>query len=158
LSGPGFYSRYRDAIKFNRNIIIAGAGALFAGALVSQLFAGYAKNYLADSALALAIEYSVYIPAFALLFYIDNRHRYVDPATGKKDGRQIRSDIKKLLAAFSVSEVIYSAVRVATQYQLLQSGAEAYAASAVASVAAWAVFMVAINLMAKVTHLFKRRR
>jgi hypothetical protein len=107
LSGPSFYSRYRDAIKFNRNILIAGAGALLAGAIVSELFAGYAKNDLADSTLALATEYSVYIPAFAFLFYVDNRRRYVDPATGKKDGRQIRSDIKKLLAACSVSVVIY---------------------------------------------------
>lgn len=157
MSRRGFYRKYAEAIKFNRNIMIAGAGAVLAGALVSQLFAGHAKNDLADSALALTTEYSVYIPVFALLFYIDNRRRYVDPATGKKDGRQIRSDIKKLLATFSVSEVVYSAVKVAAQYQLLQSGAEAYAASAVASLVAWAVFMVAINLMAKATRLFRCR-
>lgn len=157
MSGPGFYDRYKDAIKFNRNIIIAGAGAVLAGALVSQLYAGFDENNLVDSALALATEYAVYIPAFALLFYIDNRKKYVDPATGKADGRRAWADIKKLLAAFSVSEIIYSAVKVAAQYELLQSGAEAYVASTAASIMAWVVFMVAINTMARLTRLFKRR-
>lgn len=157
MSKPGFYQRYKNAIKFNRNIIIAGAGALLAGALVSQLYAGFDENNMADSAIALATEYAVYIPAFALLFYIDNRKKYVDPATGRTDGRRVRSDVKKLLATFSVSEVIYSAVKIAAQYQLLQSGAEAYAASTAASILAWVVFMVAVNTMAKVTRLFRHR-
>lgn len=73
------------------------------------------------------------------------------------DGRRVRSDVKKLLATFSVSEVIYSAVKIAAQYQLLQSGAEAYAASTAASILAWTVFMVAVNTMAKVTWMFKHR-
>lgn len=157
MSRPGFYQNYREAIKFNRNIIVAGAGALLAGALVSQLYADFGENNLTDSALALATEYAVYIPAFALLFYLDNREKYVDPVTGAKDGKKIRGDIKKLLATFSVSEVIYSAVKVAAQYQLLQSSTEAYAASVTASVLAWIVFMVAVNTMAKATRLFRRR-
>ena len=121
MSKPGFYRRYKDAIKFNRNIIIAGAGALPAGALVSQRYAGFDENNLADSTIALATEYAVYIPAFAILFYIDNRKKYVDPATDRTDSRRVRSDVKKLLATFSVSEVIYSAVKTSAQYQLLQS-------------------------------------
>jgi hypothetical protein len=158
LSGSGFYQRYKDAIRFNRNIIIAGAGSLLVGALVSQLYAGFDENNLADAAAALAAEYSVYIPAFALLFYLDNRKKYVDPVTGERDGKKIRGDIKKLLATFSVSEVIYSAVKVGAQYQLLQSGgAEAYAASTVASVLAWLAFMVAVNTMAKATRLLRHR-
>ncbi|MEO9295776.1 MAG: hypothetical protein ABI347_09280 [Nitrososphaera sp.] len=157
MSGSGFYQRYRDAVRFNRNIIIAGAGSLLVGALVSQLYAGFDENNLADAAIALAAEYAVYIPAFALLFYLDNRQKYVDPVTGARDSKKIRSDIKKLLATFSVSEVIYSVVKVAAQYQLLQSGAEAYAASTVASVLAWMVFMVAVNTMAKATRLFRHR-
>ena len=155
---PGFYRRYKDAIKFNRNIVIAGVGAFLTGAVISQLYAGYDENSLANSAATLAAEYAVYIPVFALLFYMDNRSKYVDPATGKRDGRQLRSDIKKLLASFSVSEVIFSAVKVGLQYQLLQSGTEAYMASMAASIVAWAVFFVAINLMAKATRLFRANK
>ena len=157
MSKPGFYQIYKDAIKFNRNIIIAGAGALFAGAIVSQLYKDFDENNLTHSAIALATEYAVYIPAFELLLYINNRKKYVDPVTVMTYGRRVRSDFNNLLATFSVSEVIYSAVKIAAQYQLLQSGAEAYAASTAASILAWTVFMVAVNTMAKVTWLFKHR-
>jgi hypothetical protein len=158
LSRPGFYGRYRDAIKFNRNIIIAGAGAFVMGAFISQVYAGYDENSLGNSAATLAAEYAVYIPVFALLFYVDNRSKYVDPATGKRDNVKLRGDVKKLLASFSVSEVIFSAVKVGMQYQLLQTGTEAYMASMAASIVAWAVFFVAINLMAKATKLFKANK
>ena len=157
MSKPGFYGKYRDAIKFNRNIVIAGFGAFLMGALFSQLYAGYDENSLANSAATLAAEYAVYIPAFALLFYIDNRSKYVDAAS-KRDGKRLKGDLKKLLASFSVSEVIFSAVKIGAQYQLLQSGTEAYAASMVASTLAWAVFFVAINLMARATRLFRSNK
>lgn len=157
MSKPGFYGKYRDAIKFNRNIVIAGLGAFLMGALFSQLYAGYDENSLANSAATLAAEYAVYIPAFALLFYIDNRSKYVD-AAGRRDSKRLKGDLKKLLASFSVSEVIFSAVKIGAQYQLLQSGTEAYAASMVASTLAWAVFFVAINLMARATRLFRSNK
>lgn len=152
---PGFFKRYREAINFNRNIIIAGLGAFFTGALVAQLYAGYDENNLANSALTLAAEYSVYIPVFAFLFYWDNRSKYVNPATGKKDARKIRTDIKKLLATFSVSEVVFSLAKIGVQYWLLQSGTEAYAAAMAASIVAWAVFFVLVNYMARVVRLFR---
>ena len=139
--------------------MIAGASAFLTGALISQLYAGYDdENSLANSAATLAAEYAVYFPAFSFLFYIDNRSKYVDAATGKRDNKRLIGDIKKLLASFSVSEVIFSAVKIGMQYQLLQSGTEAYAASMVASAVAWAVFFVAINLMAKVTRLFRSNK
>ena len=157
MSRPGFYGKYRDAIKFNRNIVIAGLGAFLTGALFSQLYAGYNENSLANSAATLAAEYAVYIPAFALLFYIDNRSKYVDAAC-RRDSKRLKGDLKKLLASFSVSEVIFSAVKIGAQYQLLQSGTEAYAASMAASTLAWAVFFVAINLMARATRLFRSNK
>jgi hypothetical protein len=69
----GFFKRYRDSILFNRNLIIAGAGGFSASAYMSQLYSQYGRNDAANSVIALATEYSVYIPVFALLFYIDNR-------------------------------------------------------------------------------------
>jgi hypothetical protein len=155
LTKQGFFRRYREAINFNRNIIIAGIGAFFTGALVAQLYAGYDENDIANAAFTLAAEYSVYIPVFAFLHYWDNRNRYADPATGKKDGKKIRADIKKLLATFSVSEVVFSIVKLGMQYGLLQSGTEAYAAAMAASIVAWAVFFVLVNYMAKLVKLFK---
>jgi hypothetical protein len=152
----GFFSRYKDAVLFNRNLIISGAGGFFASAYVSQLYAQYDSSDLANSAVALAVEYGVYIPVFAALFYVDNRSKYVDPATGRRDSRRLRQDIKKLFAAFSVSEVIFAITRVLTQYGLLQAGSQPYEASMASSLVAWGVFFVAINSMAKLVKLFRR--
>jgi len=53
-------------------------------------------------------EYSVDIPFFAIAFYIDNRYRYHDPITGKKNRAVIKQDIKKLVIAISASEAFYA--------------------------------------------------
>jgi hypothetical protein len=151
-----FFSRYRDAVLFNRNLIIAGAGGFLASAYVSQLYAQYDSNDLANSAAALAVEYGVYIPAFATLFYVGNRSKYVDPTTGRRDSHRLRQDIKKLFAAFSVSEVIFSVTRILTQYGLLQAGSQPYEASMASSLVAWGTFFVAINSMAKIVRLLRR--
>jgi hypothetical protein len=152
----GFFSRYRDAVKFNRNLIIAGAGGFFASAYVSQLYDAAGSSDFANSAAALAVEYAVYVPTFATLFYVDNRKKYVDPETGRRDSRRILQDIKKLFAAFSVSEVIFSITRIAAQYGLLQAGSQPYEASMASSLLAWGVFFVAINSMARLVKLFRR--
>ena len=152
----GFFSKYKEAALFNRNLIIAGAGGFFASAYVSQLYAQYDSSDFANSAIALAVEYGVYIPVFATLFYVDNRSKYVEPATGRRDLRRLRQDIKKLFAAFSVSEVIFSIARVLVQYGLLQAGSQPYEASMASSLVAWGAFFVAINLMVKLVKLFRR--
>ena len=102
------------------------------------------------------IEYGVYIPLFALLFYRDNRVRYIDPLTGGRNYEAIKTDVKKLVAAFSISELIFSFAKIYIHYELLQSSlVEAYQASMIGSIAAWAIFLVSINLSVKAVKLFK---
>jgi hypothetical protein len=156
VSRTSFLSRYKDAILFNRNLIISGAGGFFTSAYVSQQYAKYESSDFANSVVALAVEYAVYLPVFATLFYVDNRCRYVNPATGRRDSRKALQDIRKLFAAFSVSEVIFSITRVLAQYGLLQAGSQPYAASMASSLLAWGMFFVAINTMAKLVKLFRR--
>ncbi|HEY3094688.1 MAG TPA: hypothetical protein VGJ42_02900 [Nitrososphaera sp.] len=59
--------------------------------------------------------------ALATLFYVSSRGKCVDPATGRRDSLRLRHDIKKLFAALSVSEVIFSITRILTQCRLLQA-------------------------------------
>ena len=151
----GFFSKYKDATLFNRNLIISGASAFFASAYASQVYAHYDIDDFANSLVALAVEYGVYIPVFAASFYVDNRSKYVNPATGRRDSHRIRQDLKKLFAAFSVSEVIFSITRVLMQYGLLQAGTQPYEASMASSLVAWGTFFVAINSMAKLVRLFR---
>jgi hypothetical protein len=150
-----FYNKYRNYILFNKNIIISGTLAFFTGGLFTQLYAKYDSNDLSNSIATLTVEYGIYIPVFALLFYIDNKENYVDPMTGEKKYSRIKSDIKKLLAAFLVSEIIYSLVKFFIHFELLQRSVEPYQASMIAALVAWTVFLVIINLGIKVVKLFR---
>ena len=121
MDSKRFYQHYRDYILLNKNILVSGVFAFFGGALFTQLYAQYDNNNLSNSIVTLSVEYAIYIPLFALLFYMDNRNRYVDPLTGRKDKKRIKSDIKKLIAAFSLSELIFSFSKIAIHYELLQT-------------------------------------
>jgi hypothetical protein len=157
MDSKRFYQHYRDYILLNKNILVSGVFAFFGGALFTQLYAQYDNNNLSNSIVTLSVEYAIYIPLFALLFFMDNRNRYVDPLTGKKDKKRIKSDIKKLIAAFSLSELIFSFSKIAIHYELLQTSmAEPYQASMIGSLTAWAIFLVSINLSVKAVKLFRR--
>jgi hypothetical protein len=151
------YQKYKNIILFNKNLILSGIAGFFAGAIFTQLFAEHIPdNNLLNTLFTLSVEYGVYIPLFAVLFYLDNRHRYINPITGQKDSNQIKNDIKKLFAAFSISEVIYSVCKISAQYYLLQRNTEPYQASMLAALFAWLVFLVCINTSIKAVKLFKK--
>jgi len=143
------FNKYKNLILFNKNIIIAGICSFFSAAFVTQLYHTYYNtNHIANSIVALLVEYSVYMPLFGILFYIDNRYRYIDLLTGKKDLKTIKNDIKKLFTTFFISEIAYCLSKLSFTYQFLQLGALPYQASMVGSVAASGISIVLINLVA----------
>ncbi len=154
----GFYKKYPEYILFNKNIIISGIFAFFGGAWFTQVFAQYSSNNFTNSLVTLSIEYGIYIPLFTLFFYVDNRKKYVKHSTGNKDYGKIKNDIKKLVTAFSISEVIYSFAKVTIHYELLQLHVvEPYQASMIGSLIAWVIFLVSINLSLKAVKLFRSK-
>ena len=152
--GKGFYNKYRNYILLNKNIIIAGTAALIVGVFFTELYSEYNKNNLLNSIVTLTVEYAVYIPIFAILYFLDNRGRYVDALTGKKNYAEIKSDIIKLFTIFSISEVIYSVAKVSIHFQLMQISFEPYQATMIASTTAWLIFLIVINFGAKAVKLF----
>jgi hypothetical protein len=88
---------------------VAGICAFASATFLTQFYyTQYNESHIATYMVALISEYSVYFPIFGLLFYRDNRYRYINPLTGKKDFKLIKTDIKKLPTALSISEVAYS--------------------------------------------------
>jgi hypothetical protein len=154
--GKEFYNKYRNYILLNKNIIIAGTAALVVGVIFTELYSEYNKDNLLNSIVTLTVEYAVYIPMFAILYYLDNRGRYVDVLTGKKNYAIIKSDLIKLFTIFSISEVIYSVAKVSIHFQLMQISFEPYQATMIASTTAWLIFLIIINLGAKFVKLFKK--
>ena len=153
--GRSFYNRYRNYILFNKNIIISGTFAFIAGTFFTQFYAQYEKNNFVNSIVTLSVEYAVYIPVFAFLYYLDNKEKYVDPQSGKKKYTNIKKDIIKLFAIFSISELVFSVSKVSIHFQLMQISFEPYLASMIGSFTAWFIFLVIINFGAKIVKLFK---
>jgi hypothetical protein len=153
--GKNFYNKYKSYILFNKNIIIAGTAALIVGTFFTQSYAQHTENNFLNSIVTLTVEYAIYIPLFALFFYFDNKSRYVDPLSGKKNYANIKLDIIKLFTIFSVSEIIFAVSKVSIHFQLMQSSFEPYQASMIGSFTAWFIFLVVINLGAKIVKLFK---
>jgi hypothetical protein len=148
-------TKYRKVILFNKNLLISGIVSFLAGALATQSYALFDHNNMSNAIITLTIGYCVYIPVFAFLFYRDNKSRYIDPLTGKKNSKNIREDIMKLFGAFTVSEVIYIAVKLYIHYSLLQLYVQPYQALTIAELTAWGVFLISINIGIKVAKLFK---
>jgi hypothetical protein len=150
-----FYNKYKNYILFNKNIIIAGTAALVVGTFFTEFFAQQTKNNFLNSIVTLTVEYAVYIPLFGLFFYFDNKSRYIDPLSGKKNYENIKNDIIKLIAIFSISEIIFAVSKVSIHFHLMQISFEPYQATVTASFTAWFIFIVIINFGAKVVKLFK---
>ena len=154
--GKGFYNKYRNYILLNKSIIVAGIAALIVGTIFTEFYSKYEKNNFFNSIVTLTVEYSIYIPIFALCFYQDNKNKYVDPVTGIRNKAVIKNDILKLFTIFSVSEIIYSVSKVSIHFQLMQMSIEPYQASMIGSIAAWTIFLVLINSGAKFVRLFRK--
>jgi len=153
--GKRFYSKYRSYILFNKSIIISGTFAFFVGTFFTQFYAQYEKNNFLNSIVTLSVEYAVYIPLFGLFYYLDNKEKYVDPQSGKRKYENVKRDIIKLFAIFSISEIIFSVSKISIHFQLMEISVEPYQASMIGSLTAWFIFLVAINFGAKLVKLFK---
>ena len=124
--GRSFYNKYRNYILFNKNIIISGTLAFIVGTFFTQFYSQYEKNNFVNSIVTLSVEYAVYIPLFAFLYYLDNKEKYVDPQSGKRKYTNIKKDIIKLFAIFSISELVFSVSKVSIHFQLMQLSFEPY--------------------------------
>jgi hypothetical protein len=86
---------------------------------------------------------------------LDNKEKYVDLESGKKNYENIKRDIVKLFAIFSISEVIFSVSKISIHYHLMEISIVPYQASMIGSLTAWLIFLVVINFGARIIKLFK---
>ena len=160
IKSTQFYQQYKDIILFNKNLVISGLCSLILTAIITQYYYYHASsNNFQVSLVSLVIEYAIETPIFVLLYYIDNKKIYVDPLTGKKNLTVVKTDLKKLFAVFSLSDVIYAIALISFEFNLLQhSTVEPYQASVYSSLIAWAIFFVIVNISARSVRLFDRQR
>ena len=97
-----FFNKHKNYILFDKNLIISGIFAFFAGAIFTQLYSEYDQNNFRNSFITLIIEYEVYIPLFVILYYFENKTKYLDNLTNKRNYTLIKKDIIKLLTASGI--------------------------------------------------------
>jgi hypothetical protein len=150
-----FYDKYRNIILFNKNLLVSGIISFLVGALFTQIYAQYDGNDIVNSLITLVIGYGIYIPLFAFLFYRDNKAKYIDFITGKKNSNKIKNDVKKLFTTFSISEAIFIISKTYMHYSLLVSSVEPYQAYTFAEFVSWIIYLISINVGTKAVKLFE---
>lgn len=151
-----FYFRYRELILFNKNIIVAAVAAIITDAIVVQYAAQSISNDILVSIFSIITDTGVYLAVFAGLFYIDNRKKYIDTVTGKRDSSRFKQDAKKIVTALGVSEVVYIIAKFTSIYLLLQSNVAPppYQIAMLSTLLAGVFSIVTANLMIKAQKLF----
>jgi hypothetical protein len=150
-----FYTRYRELILFNKNIMVAAVAAIITDAIVVQYAAQSISNNVLVSIFSIITDIGVYIVAFTGLFYIDNRKKYIDTVTGMRDSNRFKHDAKKIVTALGVSEVVYMIGKFTSIYLLLQANvAPPYQVAMLSTLLAGVVSTVTANLMGKTQKLF----
>src|SRR5688500_17619171 len=150
-----FYAKYRELILFNKNIIVAALAAIITDAIVVQYDVQSITNYVLVSIFSIITGTGVYFVAFAGLFYIDNRKKYIDVVTGMRDSNRFKQDAKKIVTALGASEVIYMIGKFTSIYLLLQSNvALPYQVAMLSTLLAGGFSTATANLMIKAQKLF----
>lgn len=145
-------SRYKEYFVLNKNLFLAFVAAQITAALTAQLFS-YLTSYL-NTSITMVSEYSVYFGSFGLLYSVDNRKKYKIDETDKTDWPKLRKDLTKLLTSLGIGEIVYTVLRWLSLDYLLIQNYQPYFASIVSAFACFAVYLVVVNLSAKMTKLY----
>jgi len=111
-----FYSKYREIISFNKNIIIAAIINAIANVfIVNYASIIYVTNYLLISVISIVADFLIYNVSFIILYLIDNRSKYVNP-DGNKNNQKIKQDLKKLITIIGLAEISYLVTKFNSTY------------------------------------------
>ncbi|MEE9242373.1 MAG: hypothetical protein V3U12_04375 [Nitrosopumilaceae archaeon] len=144
-----------DFLKLNKTIILSGILAIILGNIAAYIFSDQ-QDYLLTTYTVIA-EYIGFFGVIIPMFYWDNRHKY-SLESGKKDKGRIKKDFIKLGASLGISEVFYLSSRWLSGFYLLQIGYDANTATIISEAIAFAIFIIAMNLGAKFTKLYKHQK
>jgi hypothetical protein len=142
----------QEYLKLNKNILIAFAASIIISAILAQILSDQA-DYLNTTYTTIA-DYIIYFSVFSSLFYLDNRKNY-KLKSGKTDTVKLKQDLKKLITSLGIAEIIYTVARWALQYYFLTINYDPYLASIVSQGISTIIYMIVLNLIVKITRLYK---
>jgi hypothetical protein len=142
-------------LLFNRNILIGFVGAFLVGAVSSQAIARFTSP-LVNSLISIVAELGVFLTIFGVLFYFDNKDKFIDEHGKRKESGKVKWVLIKLASTLSVAEIEYNTVKPAIHFWLLIQDYQPFVASAIASFIAILGYLAVADSMAYLTHLFKK--
>ena len=149
------YSKYKDIISFNKNIIIAAIITAIADVfIVNYASVLYPTNYLLISIISLVADFLIFNIIFIILYFVDNRSKYVNP-DGSKNNQKIKQDLKKLITIIGLAEISYLATKFLSTYVIFESfSINPSLISIITTVIAWIFYIIIANIMARKQKLF----
>jgi hypothetical protein len=148
-------TRLKDYLLFNRNILIGFIGAFLTGALSSQAIARFTSP-LVNSLISLVAELGVFLSIFGVLFYFDNKDKFVDEQGKRRESGSVKWVLLKLASTLSITEIEYNAVKPAIHFWLFTLDYQPFIASTIASFVAIVGYLAVADSMAYLTRLFKK--
>ena len=148
-------SRLKDYLLFNRNILIGFIGAFLIGAGTSHAIAKLTSP-LINSLISLVVETSVFLAIFGILFYFDNKDKFVDEEGKRRESARVKWVLLKLTSTLSIAEVEYNTVKPAIHFWLLNEQFQPFIASIIASFITMIGYLAVADTMAYLTRLFKK--
>ena len=144
-------NRLKEYLLFNRNILIGFTGAFLTGAGTSQAITRFTSPVV-NSLISLVVETSVFLAIFGILFYFDNKDKFVD----EQESKRVRWVLLKLASTLSVAEIEYNTVKPAIHFWLLTLHYQPFVASTIASFITIIGYLAVADSMAYLTRLFKK--
>ncbi|MDH3779664.1 MAG: hypothetical protein OES15_02285 [Nitrosopumilus sp.] len=142
----------QEYLKLNKNVLVAFAASIIISAIIAQFLSDQA-DYLNTTYTTIA-DYVIYFSVFSGLFYLGNRKKY-RLESGGIDTVKLKQDLKKLITSLGIAEVIYTVVRWALQYYFLTLNYDPYLASITSQGISTIIYMIVLNLIVKITRLYK---
>ncbi len=144
---------YGDYARLNRNLIVSIASAMFVSALFSQAIKD--QTEYVNATLTIMVSYAIYYLVFGILYYRDNKEKYITDA-GAINKKKLRKDFVKIVTSVGVAEIIYFLSRWLLHFHFLSMGKEPYLASIISHVIAATLFALAVNVGVYFTKLYKK--
>ena len=148
-------SRLKDYLLFNRNILIGFAGAFLTGAGISQAIAGLTSPFV-NSLISIVAETGVFFIIFGILFYFDNKDKFIDEQGKKREFARVKWVLLKLASTLSIAEIEYNTIKPTIHFWLLTLDYLPFVASTIASFITIIGYLAVADSMAYLTRLFKK--
>jgi hypothetical protein len=151
-----YYFKYKDIISFNKNIIIAAIITAITDVLIVNYASKiYTINYFLISVISLVADFLIYNVSFILLYFLDNKSKYINP-DGNKNYQKIKRDLKKLITIIGLAEISYLITKFSSTYIIFESLLiDPSLISIITTILAWIFYIIIANIMARKQKLFK---